>query len=87
MAAGWFDQQGVRAIFVVAGARFYFRGRRFWEKQLPAVRLWAVDGSDYVAATGKPYPLLLDHGGADLDMALSHCDRNVTMRAPRGPRT
>jgi hypothetical protein len=143
MVAGWFEQQGVRVTFVVAGARFYFRGRRFWEKQgnaelaeligdrwvlvpgslvgkltpfgsdftidgladelfrstdtprfirksmatvgrLPAVRLWAVDGSYYVAATGKPYPLLLDHGGDDLDTVFSNYDRNVPIRAPQG---
>jgi hypothetical protein len=143
MAAGWFEQQGVRVTFVVAGGRFYVRGRRFWEKQgnaelaeligdrwvlvpgsvageltpfgndftidgfadevfrstdtprfirksratvgrLPAVRLWAVDGSYYVAATGKPYPLLLDHRGDDLDTAFSNYDRNVPIRAPRG---
>jgi hypothetical protein len=143
MAAGWFEEQGARVTFVVAGGRFYFRGRRFWEQQgnaglaeligdrwvlvpgsiageltpfgndftidgladelfnptdtprfirkstatvgrLPAVRLWAVDGSYYVAATGKPYPLLLDHGGDDLDTAFSNYDRNVAIRAPRG---
>jgi hypothetical protein len=143
MAAGWFEQQGARVTFVVAGVRFYFRGRRFWEKQgnaelaaligdrwvlvpgsvageltpfgndftidgladelfratdtprfirkstatigrRPAVRLWAVDGSYYVAATGKPYPLLLDHAGDDLDTAFSNYDRNVPIRTPRG---
>ena len=74
MAAGWFEQQGVR----------FIRKSTATVGRLPAVRLWAVDGSYYVAATGKPYPLLLDHGGDDLDTAFSNYDRNVTIRAPRG---
>jgi hypothetical protein len=41
-------------------------------------------GAVGVAATGKPYPLFLDHGGDDLDTAFSDYDRNVTIRAPRG---
>jgi hypothetical protein len=143
MAAGWLEQQGVRMTFVVAGGRFYIRGRRFIEQagnaelaelignrwvlvpgsvageltpfendltidgladeffrskdtprftrkgratvgQRPAVRLRAVDGSYYVAATGKPYPLLLDHAGDDLDTTFSNYDRSIPIRAPRG---
>jgi hypothetical protein len=143
LAAGWFEQQGARMSFRVAGGRSYFRGRRFWAKQgnaelakligdrwvlvprsvageltplgddftidgladelfrskdrprfirkgratvgrLPAVRLWSVEGSYYVAATGKPYPLLLDHAGDNLDTAFSNYDRNVPILAPRG---
>ena len=48
------------------------------------MRLWSVEGSYYVAATGKPYPLLLDHAGDNLDTAFSNYDRNVAIRAPQG---
>jgi hypothetical protein len=48
------------------------------------VRLWSVEGSYYVAATGRPYPLLLDHAGDDLDTDFSNYDRNVPIRVPRG---
>jgi hypothetical protein len=51
---------------------------------VPAVRLSATDGSYYVAATGKPYPLLLDHAGDDEDMTFSEYDRSPTITAPRG---
>jgi hypothetical protein len=50
---------------------------------VPAVRLHAIDGSYYVAATGKPYPLLIDHAGDDQDLAFSEYDKSPTVRAPR----
>jgi dihydrofolate reductase len=52
MAAGWFEQQGARVTFVVAGARFYFRGRRFWEKQGNA-ELAALIGDRWVLVPGS----------------------------------
>jgi hypothetical protein len=63
--------------------RFIRKGRATVGR-LPAVRLWAVDGSYYLAATGKPYPLLLDHAGDDQDLTFSHYDENPAIRAPRG---
>jgi hypothetical protein len=63
--------------------RFIRKGRATVGRS-PAVRLWAVDGSYYVAATGKPYPLLLDHAGDDQDLTFSHYDENLAIRAPRG---
>lgn len=50
----------------------------------PAVRLQAIDGSYYVAATGKPYPLLVDGPGDHQDIAFSRYDQDPVIRAPRG---
>jgi hypothetical protein len=50
----------------------------------PAVRLQALDGSFFIAATGKPYPLLLDGVGDNLDMAFSRYDQHLVISAPRG---
>ena len=51
----------------------------------PAVRLQAPDGSFYVAAVGKPYPLLLEgKDGQDTGrFEFSEYDRNPSIRAPR----
>jgi hypothetical protein len=50
----------------------------------PAVRLQAMDGSYYIAATGKPYPLLVDGAGDHQDMTFSRYDQDLVIRAPRG---
>ncbi len=47
----------------------------------PAVRLQALDGSYYVAATGKPYPLLLDSKGKN-DVGFSQYDQDFAIKAP-----
>jgi hypothetical protein len=49
-----------------------------------AVRLQAVDGSYFIAATGKPYPLLVDGVGDHQDIAFSRYDQVPPIRAPRG---
>jgi hypothetical protein len=50
----------------------------------PAVRLQAIDGSYFIAATGKPYPLLVDGVGDHQDIAFSRYDQDPVIRAPRG---
>lgn len=51
---------------------------------VPAVRLQALDGSFYIAATGKPYPLRLDGVGDNQDVEFSSYDQNPSISAPRG---
>jgi hypothetical protein len=50
----------------------------------PAVRLQALDGSYFIAATGKPYPLLVDGVGDHQDVAFSRYDQVPAIRGPRG---
>jgi hypothetical protein len=50
----------------------------------PSIRLQAVDGSYFIAATGKPYPLLVDGVGDHQEITFSRYDRVPAIGAPRG---
>jgi hypothetical protein len=51
---------------------------------LPAIRLRALDGSLFVARTGKPYPLRLDAIGPGQVVDFTEYDRKVKLKAPAG---
>jgi hypothetical protein len=51
---------------------------------LPAIRLRALDGSLFVAKTGKPYPLRLDAIGPGQVVDFTEYDRKVKLKPPAG---
>jgi hypothetical protein len=61
----------------------FLRKRRSTVAGRPTVRLQAADGSYFIAATGKPYPLLVDGVGDHQDIAFSRYDQVPPIRAPK----
>lgn len=77
--AGLADQ-----IFDPASVPTFVRKSRSTADGRPAVRLQAIDGSYYIAGTGKPYPLRVDGIGDHQDITFSRYDQIPAIRPPRG---
>lgn len=71
-------------IFDPASTPTFFRKSRSTADGRPAVRLQTLDGSYYIAATGKPYPLRVDGTGDHQDITFSRYDQVPAIRPPRG---
>lgn len=71
-------------IFDPASTPTFFRRSRSAADGRPAVRLQTLDGSYYIAATGKPYPLRVDGSGDHQDITFSRYDQIPAIRPPRG---
>ena len=71
-------------IFDPASTPTFFRKTRSTAEGRPAVRLQTLDGSYYIATTGKPYPLRVDGTGDHQDITFSRYDQVPAIRPPQG---
>lgn len=71
-------------VFDPASTPSLIRKSRATVAGLPSVRLQAADGAYFIAATGKPYPLLVDGAGDHREITFSRYDQATAISAPSG---